>query len=61
MSDTKKTPAKTSTAKPGAHVAKKGVTDRGQNVSTAAGQPVDGQIADLADGDKPKHHRRPKK
>ena len=59
MPDTKKTPAKPEAG--AAHAAKKGVSDRGENVTTAAGQPVDGQIADLADGDKAKHHHRPKK
>jgi hypothetical protein len=37
------------------HVAKKGVEDRGHSVETAADQPVDGIIADLADGDGFKH------
>jgi hypothetical protein len=37
------------------HAAKVGVEDRGHSVATAANQPVDGIIADLADGDT--HHK----
>ena len=33
------------------HPAKVGVKDLGQNVSTVAGEAVDGRIADIADGD----------
>lgn len=33
------------------HVARVGVKDVGHNVTTMCGEPVDGRIADLADGD----------
>ena len=33
------------------HPAKVGVKDLGENVTTVAGEAVDGRIADLADGD----------
>ena len=55
-SDATKTPAEEH------HPARVGEEDRGHNVETAAGQPVDGLIADLADGDSFKHkHKHPKK
>jgi hypothetical protein len=59
--DAKKTPAETPevTAET-RHAAKVGVEDRGHIVGTAAEQPVDGMIADLADGDAHKH-KHPKK
>jgi hypothetical protein len=59
--DAKKTPAGTPAVQPGGrHAAKVGVEDRGASVGTAADQPVDGLIADLADGDSTKHKRRKK-
>jgi hypothetical protein len=60
--DAKKTPAETPevTAET-RHTAKVGVEDRGHIVGTAAEQPVDGMIADLADGDAHKHKHHPKK
>jgi hypothetical protein len=51
--DTNKTPAETPAEE--RHPAKVDVEDRGHNVSTAADQPVDGLIADLADGVQHKH------
>lgn len=33
------------------HVAKVGVIDKGHNVTGFAGEPINGMIADLADGD----------
>ena len=39
------------------HQAKRGVTDAGEIVSTAGGELIDGWIADITDGDKPRHHR----
>jgi hypothetical protein len=33
------------------HVAKVGVIDTGHNVTSAAGEPINGLLADLADGD----------
>ena len=57
--DAKKTPAETPEAE-ARHAAKVGVEDRGHIVGTAAEQPVDGMIADLADGDAHKH-KHPKK
>jgi hypothetical protein len=60
--DAKKTPAETPEGAPEArHAAKVGVEDRGHIVGTAADQPVDGMIADLADGDRQKHKHHPKK
>jgi hypothetical protein len=60
--DAKKTPAETPEAAAEArHAAKVGVEDRGHIVGTAADQPVDGMIADLADGDVHKHKHHPKK
>jgi hypothetical protein len=58
--DAKKTPAETPEAAEARHAAKVGVEDRGHIVGTAADQPVDGMIADLADGDAHKH-KHPKK
>jgi hypothetical protein len=58
--DATKTPAETPAVTPEErHAAKVGVEDRGHAVGTAADQPVDGIIADLADGDthKHKHHK----
>jgi hypothetical protein len=58
--DAKKTPAETPEVAPEPrHPASVREEDRGHNVSTAADQPVDGLIADLADGVTHKHH--PKK
>jgi hypothetical protein len=37
--------------------AKKGVTDAGAIVSSAGGELIDGRIADITDGDKPRHRR----
>ncbi|MFI4934960.1 MAG: hypothetical protein ACHP7N_10105 [Caulobacterales bacterium] len=34
------------------HVAKKGVKDAGEIVSTAGGELIDGRIADITDGDR---------
>ena len=34
------------------HPAKVGVKDEGEDVTTAAGERVDGRIADIADGDR---------
>jgi hypothetical protein len=48
--DAEKTPAETS-EEPAEHAAKVGVKDKGTIVTTAAGQKVDGSIADIADGD----------
>jgi hypothetical protein len=60
--DAKKTPAETPEGSADErHAAKKGVEDRGHSVGTAADQPVDGMIADLADGDAFKHKHHPKK
>jgi hypothetical protein len=60
--DAKKTPAETPEGAPEArHAAKVGVEDRGHVVGTAADQPVDGMIADIADGDSQKHKHHPKK
>lgn len=39
------------------HQAKKGQTDTGEIVSSAGGELIDGRIADITDGDKPRHHR----
>ena len=39
------------------HQAKKGQTDAGEIVSSAGGELIDGRIADITDGDKPKHKR----
>ena len=39
------------------HQAKKGVTDAGEIVSSAGGELIDGRIADITDGDKPRHRR----
>ena len=36
---------------PKTHPAKPGVKDEGEEVTTALGQRVDGEIADIADGD----------
>ena len=36
------------------HQAKKGVTDAGEIVSSAGGELIDGRIADITDGDKPR-------
>jgi hypothetical protein len=59
-SDATKTPAEPQAGEH--HPARKGVEDRGHSVETAADQPVDGIIADLADGDSFKHkHKHPKK
>jgi hypothetical protein len=59
--DATKTPAETpEVAAEARHAAKVGVEDRGHIVGTAADQPVDGMIADLADGDAHKH-KHPKK
>jgi hypothetical protein len=33
------------------HVAKVGIIDTGHNVTSAAGEPINGLLADLADGD----------
>lgn len=33
------------------HVAKVGVIDTGHNVTSAAGEPINGLLADIADGD----------
>lgn len=38
------------------HQAKKGVTDAGGIVSSAGGELIDGRIADITDGDKPRRH-----
>ena len=48
-------------AAPARQAAKVGTEDRGHIVGTAADQPVDGMIADLADGDVHKHKHHPKK
>jgi len=54
--DADKTPAETPEGSAAQrHAAKVGVEDRGHSVATAADQPVDGIIADLADGDA--HHK----
>ncbi len=39
------------------HRAKKGQDDADEIVSSAGGELIDGRIADITDGDKPKHHR----
>ncbi|HEY2707863.1 MAG TPA: hypothetical protein VGI95_07395 [Caulobacteraceae bacterium] len=36
------------------HQAKKGVSDAGEIVSSAGGELIDGRIADITDGDKPR-------
>ena len=36
------------------HQAKRGVKDAGHIVSSAAGEKLDGRIADITDGDKPR-------
>jgi hypothetical protein len=43
------------TPAPEHHQAKRGVTDAGEIVSTAAGELIDGRIADITDGDDNKH------
>ena len=46
------TPPETETPETEApHVAKVGVIDTGHNVTSAAGEPINGLLADLADGD----------
>ncbi len=35
--------------------AKRGVQDEGKIVSSAGGELIDGRIADITDGDKPRH------
>ena len=39
------------------HQAKKSVSDAGEIVSSAGGELIDGRIADITDGDKPRHKR----
>ena len=44
-------PAEPEKAKEDIHQAKRGVKDAGHIVSSAAGEPLDGRIADITDGD----------
>ncbi len=37
------------------HQAHRGQTDTGEIVSSAGGELIDGRIADITDGDKPRH------
>jgi hypothetical protein len=45
-------PAKTEKPAEKIHQAKRGVKDAGHIVSSAAGEPIDGRIADITDGDR---------
>jgi hypothetical protein len=40
------------------HQAKKGVEDAGHIVSSAGGELIDGRIADITDGDRPRHPKK---
>jgi len=52
MSEQDNTPTPSpETAEPKLRVAKPGVIDDGEIVTTAGGEPMSGQIADIADGD----------
>jgi len=61
MSDEKKPDAETDRFKERLnaphHQAKKGQDDADEIVSSAGGELIDGRIADITDGDKPKHKR----
>ena len=48
---TAKPPEETPQEPEAPHVAKVGVVDKGHNVTGFGGEPIDGLLADLADGD----------
>jgi len=52
MADENKAPEAAKDEKPTPHPARVGVKDDGEDVTTGLGERVDGQIADIADGDR---------